>query len=162
MRLVSELVPLIMAVDPGGTTGVAWLVKIVDAHGVHYEFGSAEVPDGRFGFIEQFHRLAEVHVIERLIVEDFIINSGTVKKTQQVDPWRLVGYLEGWAHQHGVPLVLQTPSTAKGFGSDEKLKFLGWHRPSKGGHANDAARHLLVGTRDLESTRKLLLEFAQS
>ncbi len=43
-----------------------------------------------------------------------------------------------------MPLTLQTPATGKGFGTDAKLKHLGWYNPTQGGHSNDAARHLLT------------------
>jgi hypothetical protein len=50
-----------------------------------------------------------------------------------------------WCLKYSVPFLdTQTPSQAKSFSTDLKLKHLGWFQPTKGGHANDAARHGLV------------------
>jgi len=160
VKPVSDLIPAILAIDPGGTTGVAWLT--MDSEDGKHVFGSSEVDGGFDGFVNGFHdQLLNAFLVVALVVEDFIINTGTVKKTQQTDPWAIIGYLRGWALRTNTMMALQTPATAKGFGTDTKLKHLGWHRPSKGGHANDAARHLLVYTRGLPQVRAQLLEFAQ-
>lgn len=127
----------VLAVDPGGNTGVAWLLD--------REFGSDVVTGGRFGFHWWFTKsVADVATPLVVVCEDFIITSATARKTAQPDPYRIIGWLELWCHQHGVTFVLQTPSQAKGFGTDAKLKHFGWYSTGKGGHDVDAARHLLT------------------
>lgn len=127
----------VLAVDPGGNTGLAWLLD--------REFGSQVVGNGRFGFHKWFvGAVADIATPAVVICEDFIITSATARKTAQPDPYRIIGWLELWCHQHGVPFVLQTPSQAKGFGTDAKINFMGWYRIGNGGHDNDAARHLLT------------------
>lgn len=127
----------ILAVDPGGNTGLAWLVD--------EEFGSQVVGDGRFGFHKWFLGAVDKVATPSVIVcEDFIITSATARKSAQPDPYRIIGWLELWCYQHNVPFVLQTPSQGKGFGTDAKLKHFGWYRTGSGGHDNDAARHLLT------------------
>jgi hypothetical protein len=55
-----------------------------------------------------------------------------------------IGALRYLCLYYGVEFdALQKPSE-KGFASAAKLKKMGWYRPSKGGHQNDAARHLLI------------------
>lgn len=147
-----------VAIDPGGVTGAA---KLTQTPWGLLRLDVWEIPDGRFGFLDWFKSF-DVAGVEQVFVEDFIITTGTVKKTQQVDPWRLVGYLEGWAHVNRVPLTLQAPATAKNFSTDAKLKYLGWHRPTPGGHQNDACRHLLLGLRNERFMQDALLGFAES
>lgn len=126
----------VLAIDPGGNTGCAWMLD--------GEFGSCVVPGGRTAFVPYFLRSCGMRTPDQIVCEDFIITSATARKTAQPDPWRIIGYLEGWALTSGVPFQLQTPSQAKGFGTDAKLKYLRWYRTGHGGHDNDAARHLLV------------------
>jgi len=137
MRHETQEHTFVLAVDPGGNTGLAWLIDD--------EFGSQVATGGRFGFHDWFTKaVAKVATPNVVICEDFIITSATARKTAQPDPHRIIGWLELWCYQHGVPFILQTPSQAKGFGTDAKLKFMGYYRAGNGGHDNDAARHLLT------------------
>lgn len=145
----------VLAIDPGGNTGCAWLID--------GEFGSCVVPGGRTAFVPYFLRSCGMRTPDQIVCEDFIITSATARKTAQPDPWRIIGYLEGWALTSGVPFKLQTPSQAKGFSGTPmyaKLKRLGWYRTGHGGHDNDAAAHLLlylVANRLLDDRRMSLL-----
>jgi len=146
---------MILAVDPGGTTGVAiWRP--------HYGiFTALQVPNGRLGFFEWFDSCdwaAQSKVDLAIVCEDFIIGAHTLKKTLQVDPLRIIGYLEGWSHILDVPFKLQAPATGKGFGTDTKLKHVGWYTPGLP-HATDAARHLLTYTRNRPEVTDLLRGF---
>lgn len=137
MRTEPSKHTFLLAVDPGGNTGLAWLLD--------REFGSDVRANGRFGFHEWFlSAVSRIATPQAVICEEFIVTSATARKTQQPDALRIIGWLELWCHQHGVPFVLQTPSQAKGFGTDAKLKHFGWYRTGSGGHDNDAARHLLT------------------
>lgn len=135
----------IYAIDPGGTTGVACLSHFDDGtEGGVRVVATIQVPGGRFGF---YQWAQDVHLFDKaaaVACENFIINTGTATKSRQADPLMLAGYLEGECCVRSIPFLLQTPAQAKAFATDDKLKHLGWWNPTKGGHANDAARHLLV------------------
>ena len=137
-----------LAVDPGGTTGLAWIIDGI--------FDSGQLAGGRDAFAEYFE-WAQAMQLTHIICEDFIITGQTAKKTPQPDALRIIGYLELWAQVRKVPFTLQTPSQAKGFSTDAKLKALGWYKPGKG-HANDAARHLLLANRTRPWVQSKLIE----
>ena len=61
------------------------------------------------------------------------------------------------AREYECGFTLQAPSDAKAFASNNKLKLMGWYNTGKG-HANDAARHMLVYTvqNKIIDPRKLL------
>ena len=106
-----------LAVDPGGTTGLAWIIDGI--------FDSGQLAGGRDAFAEYFE-WAQAMQLTHIICEDFIITGQTAKKTPQPDALRIIGYLELWAQVRKVPFTLQTPSQAKGFSTDAKLKALGF------------------------------------
>lgn len=124
---------MILSVDPGGTTGVA-----VAASSVHFY----EIPGGHTGMVDWFTMFLVSYGYPDIIVcESFIPRPGA--KSMQYDALYLIGYLSGWAHLHGVPFKLQSPAQAKSFATNDKLKAAGFYPVGKG-HAQDAARHLLV------------------
>lgn len=127
----------ILAIDPGKTTGWAAFDRVEET------FDS-----GQTDFKETCELLrtcteqwkTELHVVS----ESFIITLQTVKNTQA--PWslELIGVARYFSQFNcEEDLSLQMPSAAKRFSSDMRLKDLGWFVPGKG-HANDAARHLLL------------------
>ena len=143
MRTVRADTHITLAVDPGGITGVAWAAG--DDPLVQGAVISGEVPGGRFGFYDWFEAFVERgYPLRAVVCEDFIVTAKTARLTQQPDAMRIIGYLEAWTRRHGVPFVLQTPSTAKTFATNTKLRHFGWYQPTSGGHNNDAVRHLLT------------------
>lgn len=133
---------MIVALDPGGVTGYATFRA--------GSFTSGEIPDGFDGFFE-WCRGPEGNtlwwVTTHLIVERFTINAATHKK----DPVGIRETLDiiGGARYLAATRDItfdntQTPTQAKTFATDSNLKAMGWHHPTEGGHANDAARHLLT------------------
>lgn len=129
-----------LALDPGKTTGCAWLVPGEEGHG---EFGFREIV-GRFELYRALRDWASAGMIPEIVMEEWTVRADTAKLSTQVDPHRIIGYVEGLADQHGWPFSLQTPAQGKSFGTDAKLQALGWSATTKGGHARDAARHLLT------------------
>ena len=133
--------PTIIALDPGLTTGVA----IQRAPGL--------LPDacqilGRFevyAFVTQI--LQEEAAVSRpnpiIVIERFTINGNTASKSQQLDPLYVIGVVEYLALRNNCPFHLQSPSQAKSFATDAKLKAAGWWVPGQD-HARDALRHLMV------------------
>lgn len=129
-------IAVVTTVDPGKMTGIA-----------------GAYADGSFFWLETTFDQTCRHLIEMankwreemvLVAESFIIGPQTVKNTQA--PWslELIGVCRMVSRLYcGRELKLQSPAEAKRFSSDLRLKHLGWYTPGKG-HANDAARHLLL------------------
>ncbi len=121
--------------DPGGTTGYAlWNTSL-------YADGRSDVR-----FYEQTDRFMLYEWVRAvtpniIVCENFIPRPGAL--SFQPEALRIIGYLEGWAEENGAEFVLQTPAQAKSFGTAAKLKAVGWW-PKGLGHAQDAAKHLLV------------------
>lgn len=140
-----EHAPRILALDPGKTTGTAY-------HDT--ETGDVEFRQLNFDDTCQYAgTLTAKHGESLLIVaESFIITANTAKNSQA--PWslELIGVARFFSRFYcGRDLRLQSPASAKRFSSDERLRMLGWYNKGMG-HANDAARHLLL----LEATRGYL------
>jgi hypothetical protein len=137
---------ILLAIDPGKATGYAFVDL---AHNMVFESGECTFDETcKLLTSMASHYKSTMHIVS----ESFIINANTVKNTQA--PWslELIGVARWVSRVYtGRDLVLQAPAAAKRFSSDDKLKQLGWHSPGKG-HANDAARHLLLR---LASTGKL-------
>lgn len=131
----------IIAVDPGGTTGIA-RYDMDEELGVPV-FTSFELPT--MAALDAVRQTLETVKVDLLVCELFIIGTGTTRKTRAGSYAAIhsVGALMYLAHWYGVPFDGQAP-TEKEFADNAKLAKLGWRRPSKGGHADDAARHLLV------------------
>lgn len=118
----------ILAVDPGGTTGRA------EWH--DGQFNSGEEPDW-LAWLDSRDFYHDIFVIEK-----YTITAKTAKLSQQTEALRITGALE-WIAYPCKRVIMQTPAEAKAFSTDGKLKKIGWYRPGMG-HANDAARHLLL------------------
>ena len=78
-----------------------------------------------------------------IICEDFIYTPETAKKSRQTWSTEGIGVLRFLAHEYHCEFILQSPSSAKSFASNDKLKRIGWYTPGQD-HANDAARHLML------------------
>ena len=124
---------LYIAIDPGGTTGVAWVMWVSGA----WMFGSET---------EAWLR-DTINMTERdttVIIERWDVRANTHTLTNQDDPRYIIGWVDGFCHvQPHVTYVEQTPAQAKRFGDDLKLKRMGWYVKGED-HARDAARHLLT------------------
>jgi len=116
---------LIVAIDPGSTTGVAVLRPPLELVGVGEETDRAKV-------VAWIRRVQP----ETLVVEDFKPYAGLPTWTPLPAP-KLLGILE----ELGFELVYQSPSIKKRF-PDALLKIAELHTPGKP-HANDAVRHAL-------------------
>lgn len=121
---------IIVALDPGTTTGVATLTDGV--------FDSFEVDEvGLYEWID-----AHCEDMAHLQVEQFVINASTVRKTIVYDSLYLIGFLRYAAWRCLIPVTAYTkPADVMQTFPDSALKRVGWHTPGRG-HSNDAARHL--------------------
>ncbi len=98
-----------------------------------------EVAGGLLGFVGWFN--AHARRTKLIVCESFIPRPGA--RSMQYDALWLGGYLQGWAFLNTVPFKFQSPAQAKSFSTNAKLKVAGLY-PVGQGHAQDAARHLLV------------------
>ncbi len=124
-----------IAIDPGKVTGIA-------AREEGVEFSSSEIPT-RAQVYAWLSSLPPVSVPTTFIIERYDITGQTHKLSAQKDALYLIGATEMTAQRIGARFYL-SPRSAKAFATDAKLRHLGWYKPSKGGHQNDAARHLLT------------------
>lgn len=129
----------IIAVDPGKVSG--W------AHMSHDAFYSGQMD--WYDHLQWIDRILTTNAWSGgnkpvIVVEDFIYTAATAKKSRQTWSTEAIGVLRFMAFKHDLEFVTQTPAAAKRFATDDKLKNLGWYTPTKGGHANDAARHMLL------------------
>lgn len=141
------------AVDPGGTTGIGMY--------------DAEYLEGTF-FNQRFQQLEigpEDHHDELLALLERRQTHNTVVICESFDnrdnpaaeliSLEYIGVCKLFGQQRHVPVVFQTPALGKGFWDDGKLKRASLYNPTKGGHQNDAMRHLLhymvheLGRKDL-------------
>lgn len=124
----------VVAVDPGGTTGVAsWDDRNPMPSTVQFDNKPMLYAWLETWSAEQAH----------YVVEDFRPRPGV--RTWVPDSLHIIGYIEGrvpfW--HYASTFKLQTPAAAKAFATDDKLRRLGWWVPGQD-HARDALRHLLV------------------
>ena len=128
-----------LAVDPGGCTGMA----LYEAGDLDEHFEAWSEPDP-MGAIDRA-RMEIVSGLDVLVVEEFRITAGTGRKTRAGSNTaiEIIGALRWIAFKRGVPIVEQAPADAMGFATNDKLKRLGWYTPGPD-HARDATRHLVL------------------
>jgi len=120
-----------VSVDPGGTTGLAYMNS-------DYKVFVAQIE-------ERDHNLILMETLDalepdRVICEDFTFRQS--KSKVNLDARNYIGVIELWCQTNDVPLHMQTPAQGKGFWNDDKLKKINLYSANKP-HANDAVRHLL-------------------
>lgn len=129
----------VIGVDPGKFTGVA--------HWTRDKFYSTElayedvVPYVR-GILEQVQRDGD-----RVFVgcQRFYVGPTTHKKSAQPHAMQLQGALETLCLQFDFPIFeLQDSASAHKVGRDSELRRLNMWKQTRDGHANDAARHVLL------------------
>jgi hypothetical protein len=127
---------IVLAFDPGGTTGfMVWSSGGVKAHGEAKR-------DVFLAWAEVVISMYQPWELE-VVGEKFTIGPATLKgPADAARTIEAIGCVKWWCRTSSVPYTEQQPATAKGMVSDHALRSLGWHLPSAGGHANDAARHL--------------------
>lgn len=127
----------ILAVDPGGNTGLAHIFPDEDE-----SFKAWILPHGD----DQDWLANNVQWYDLVVCESFNITQQTLLKSQAGSKLALytIGVVGFLCRTNGVPLKMQEPAVARSFDEDwSKLKTLGWYTPGPD-HARSAARHLLV------------------
>ena len=137
----------VLAIDPGKTTGLAWITQ--ESGLITLENSAEEGVDTIVDIIRP--TLAAWPTVDgtqpplKVVIEKFIVNAMTATRSQEVTyALETIGAVKQACRDVGYPMhaiTWQTPADAKNTFTNDKLKKLGlWHRGGAG-HANDAIRH---------------------
>jgi len=129
-------VTTVVAVDPGGTTGVA-VGHFTQGQPPEIEVYELEPMKALDRVSEELRRGASL-----VAYETFRPRSGV--RTWQPDALYVIGGVRYLCYLSDTPCVGQEPADAKKFATNRKLDVMGWRHPTEGGHQDDATRHLLV------------------
>lgn len=125
----------VMWIDPGLASGWA----AYDYAAQSFVCGEEELT----GMGERIRAVATAIPVEQLAVgcEDYLSlgGPGTPRYSHQV-----IGMVTRMAYEYGFTMLPLVPSSMRKLASIGKLKKLGWYKPTPGGHAIDASRHLLA------------------
>jgi hypothetical protein len=124
----------IIACDPGRKSGVT-----IGSPG-NFEGMEIDYPDIYF----KLEELVMTDKYSVLVCENFFITSQTAKKSVGL-AWslRIIGVCDYLCTRQGLEFVLQSPSEAKNFVDNKKLKEYNCWFPGEG-HAKDSARHAIL------------------
>jgi len=126
---------VILAVDPGMATGLAWW----DGN-----FNCAESSPAMQA-AEDVWLMCRRGVVDEIAMEDFRLGGGRAKTQEGTKATlELIGAIKFIAAYNGVPVFMQWPWDAKDFSTNDKLRAAGFVTPSKPDHMRSAARHLLL------------------
>ena len=134
----------VLAIDPGPHVGIAtWTDKhVVNSgyEGASYEERWAEWEETP----ERFYAVVTNWVgwADEVVAENFFISGARASSANATI--EMIGVIRYECMLQHTPFVLQPPGEAKGFSTNDKLKRIGWWRPSKTDHARSATRHLLL------------------
>lgn len=139
---ITASLPHIIALDPGGTTGFAWLNH--KGLGQSHLTGENHHAD-LWGLLLSAAKVAEQHNTKLHIVCEQFEFRQTERHRDFINyiPREYIGVARLFCQMNGGPeLFMQSASQAKSFFSDDKVKKLGLWIPSLR-HAMDATRHYL-------------------
>jgi len=139
----------LVSVDPGVTTGVAFISYHDDGVELEQTF---QVGNGRRGFIDFLHREIKENSIpvETFVCEDFILRPGV--HGANIEPAFVIGAMEGILKDHKVNMQ---EAGLKKLVNDERLKKMGMFSTGWP-HANDATRHGIIYLRNKKHMPTLL------
>lgn len=130
---------MIVAIDPGGATGIALLYRSGGFLTNTVAGGFAGVSLYLSDLLEE--RSPDAEPIDAIVYEDFVPRPGA--KSLQLDALHAIGAIKHECRKHDIPCIKQTPTQAKSFATNDKLKAVGWYTVGAD-HERDAARHMLV------------------
>lgn len=146
----------VVALDPGKETGVAYVGAPADL-GSHCAFGAPS-----WKAVEWVHATLERGFTDLVVCESIRITAATAKKSQDVlISVEQIGAVRYLCHLYGTDFKLQDPSEGKGFGTDRKLRALGWWTRGND-HARDASRHLLTAICDDPAVLRQVVDLLES
>lgn len=133
---------MIITFDPGKATGIA----VYNPH--TKQFTAFEIDDRHDFCLEMALKLCAYGLQDLTVVaEKFTISKRTITTKVDYSALYIIGWVEHECYERHIPFKFQTPAQIKSdhtIATDANLKAVGWWTPTKGGHANDAARHMLV------------------
>lgn len=145
---------MIVGVDPGGTTGIAYGDTPADAVVLQLEWAEAQI----WLYRQALRSTPEAPVV--FACERYAITVQTIKKARQYEALYVIGGLELCAGLFKyASLTLQTPAEAKALVTDTKLERMDLYERTKGlEHGRDALRHHVFYSvmHDIITPRELL------
>ncbi len=124
----------ILSIDPGLQTGSCQFLDGVTTH--------EEIP-----YPDVYLKLDKIisnSKFDFVVCESFFITMQTAKKSRADWSLKIIGAIEMICLRENIKLIMQSPSDAKNFSTDKRLKELGMWFPSKGMHCVDSYRHLVL------------------
>ena len=119
----------VLSIDPGGTTG--WVSNpLVELYGTDH---GQLMPEAVWDLLMSYK---PTHIV----IETFVFRQA--KSRINLTAVEVIGIVKEWARQFNAKVYEQTPSQAKHYFTDDRLKERGYYYPGMQ-HARDAARHLL-------------------
>jgi hypothetical protein len=142
----------VLGIDPGGTTGLAW-VNATDECVEVLGWSQIDVRDdtGLAAFGDLMETLMDVNDV--VAIERFFISPRTLTQTRQPDALYIIGLVKYLCLKLGPKFVMQSASDAKNIWTDDRLKanidsgFLVGSPKKVKRHAIDALRHALLAAR---------------
>jgi hypothetical protein len=139
---------IMLAVDPGGTTGLALFAYDDDSYELIW---TKQIANGLQGFLDFHWDELEDIKIDQIVCEDFDLREGV--HGVDLSPTYIIGAIEALYPRGVFDLVLQKPSQ-KALCSDQRLHKMGLHQTGKP-HASDACRHGIIYLRNKKHTAVL-------
>jgi hypothetical protein len=137
---------LLVGVDPGLATGLAWLWNDT--------FTSENL--SALDACDRIENLTRRHPGPIVVaVERYNITKQTTRMTRQYEALEVIGFCRWIARRHRASFLLQSAGEAQRAGNREVLRLLGWWKPG-GDHLNKAAAQVA-----LTYQRSFPLEFAR-
>lgn len=131
----------IYVLDPGKATGLAV---------VYYDTEKNEIIEYETFELDQMETCTVLENIQHdsedveIVFEKFFITTETGKKNDVHYSLEIIGVIRYFAWKYQIPLYSQSPSDAKNFCDNKRLKNVDlWHVGGEG-HAKDALRHLVL------------------
>lgn len=132
----------IIAIDPGKATGLVVLKyndmeNIVDSY-ESFEYDQIEV----CSFLDSLDEMKDEHI--EIVFEKFFITPETGKKNDVHYSLEIIGVIRYFSWKYGIPIFSQSPSDAKNFVSNDRLRAVDLWHVGGAGHAKDALRHMVL------------------
>lgn len=125
---------IIIGVDPGKTTGLAWYS---DGKFNSGDYSSLNACDVIHNLLNNYHR-SKIIAVER-----YNITRQTIRFTRQYDALEIIGTCRWFSHRFAAEFILQDASAAQYSGNVLLLKQLQWWVSGKD-HCNKAASQVVL------------------
>ena len=133
----------VLAVDPGKTTGY-WLFNADGESSITSPAKFAGGQLAQWDFIEWMERHLKDFAPLEIVCETFQVTQRSLQQRgERLWSVEQIGILQYLCRKNGWSYTEQSPSDAKNFVSDEKLKRIGWYIKGME-HSRDAARHAVL------------------